>query len=79
MYNLVPKGQKPHITVKGGLTSLTLVLLLSSHEGIVGYQLTENTMDRFLWLHHIASYLTHKISEDPEYLKKNDLVHVFDN
>ena len=52
---------------------MTLLLLLSLQDGILGYSLTEDTVCRWTWMHHIASAIERLVSDDPNFLKKDVL------
>ena len=76
--SLLPKNEKGWIMHKNASSSVTILLLISSKDGILGYQMTEGTICRWIWLHHLCSFIDSKVVEEPDYLQ-NDLWLWFDN
>lgn len=73
---LLPKGRRAYITSLQKGKSFTLLVLVSNWYGILGYNITYDTNDRWMFLRHLKTYLDVYASEDPHYLKNT--IHYFD-
>ena len=54
---IIPSGCRAYTVAKEQGKSFTIYVLVSNFLGILGYNLTYDTSDRWMFLHHLKLYL----------------------
>ena len=64
----MPKHRRAYVTSNEKGKSFTLFVIVSNLYGILGYNLTYDTNDRWMFLRHLKTFVEAYATDDPEFL-----------